>query len=119
MRRRSAPAIYLCPSGYTRLDIMACRIKLDCLAILSIVRQCMRTRTNKRHVATQDVKQLRELVEAEFPQHPANTGNAVVTTTRLPNNRSIIECRHRSKLEDIEWPTVQTNPALPEQYRPR
>src|SRR5438128_828914 len=76
------------------------------------------TRTNKGHVAPDHVEQLRQLVNAGSPQPAAYTCDTRVVAPYLLDNCSVFENVHRSELENVERPTVESVALLPEESRP-
>jgi len=76
----------------------------------------LRSRPDQRHVAAQDVQQLRQLVEAAGPQELAGPGDAQVvgrSHLRTAGARS-----HGAELVDDERHPALSEPHLPEQHRP-
>src|SRR5262249_4586370 len=88
------------------------------LAELTVVRNGMRPRPDERHVAFQDVEQLRQLVDAGLAEPAPERSYACVVRCRLPDIRTVLEDRHRPELINLECLAVESDPGLPEQNRP-
>src|SRR5580658_8148099 len=87
-----------------------------------------RARPHERHIAQQDVEELRQLIDARFPQEPADARNArvvldlerrpilfaLVAKLRLPG---VGIGNHGAEFEDREWPAAHTSTALAEENR--
>lgn len=65
-RRLSPQSIDLRPPGNARLDVMAPAIGREHFFILIIMRDSMRTRADKRHIAFEHVKKLRQFVNVWY-----------------------------------------------------
>src|ERR1700730_5165423 len=73
---RPPQALDLRPSRHARLDAVAAGIAVEPVAVVVIVGERMRSRPNQRHLATQDVEQLWQLVYAGAVPGLADAGCA-------------------------------------------
>src|SRR5436305_9936082 len=71
----STQAMDLRPAGDARLDVVPAGIERDTLLVLPIVRKRMWPRANQRHVALDDIEQLRQLVDAPATKPGAHLGH--------------------------------------------
>src|SRR5512147_2453558 len=85
--RLAAEAVDLRPAGDTRLHFVPPMIAADQLRVLLVVFDRVRSRTDHRHVAPEDVEQLREFVEARNAKDSADARDARVV---LPSLRHAI-----------------------------
>src|SRR5436305_11460658 len=67
-RRVAAPAVDLRPSSDAGLDLVAQHVLRDAVLELLDEERPLRTRADDRHVAAEDVPELRQLVEVESAQ---------------------------------------------------
>src|SRR5207245_8062221 len=70
-RRAAAPAVDLRPSGDAGLHLVAQHVAGDAPPELLDERRSLGARPDQAHVTAQHVEELRQLVEAEAPQHGA------------------------------------------------
>ena len=70
VRNPAAETIDLRPTGDSRLHIVTACIQRDRLLEQLIVRERMRARADERHLAAQDVQQLRQFIDI-VAAHPA------------------------------------------------
>ena len=75
----------------------------------------MRPRTHEVHVTTDDIDQLRQLIESKSPQPASYPGDAfeIVLT---PFRRRAIDVTHGSKLDQLEGSHPLSETSLPEQH---
>ena len=104
-----APAVDLRPPGHTRPGRQT-RGKGGRL----IARQ-QRARTDKRHTADKDIVKLREFVEAQATQRPADARDTVCVGDQ--GATVVMGAAHGAKFEQAERPTVQARTLLPEDDR--
>src|SRR6516165_4921087 len=80
-------------------------------------RRRLRPRAHEAHLATEDIEELRQLVETPRSKHPANPGD---TRVDAPGDRGVLVGihAHRSKLVELERPPLPTDTDLREEDRP-
>ena len=81
-RRIAAPSMDLGPAGHARLNEMSLRVIGDLSTELLDEDAPFGTRPNETHVAPQDVKQLRKLVEAPTPHESAKPRRSAIVGRR-------------------------------------
>nr|GEU28033.1 hypothetical protein [Tanacetum cinerariifolium] len=111
-------AVHLGPAGDARLDLVTQHVTLDQLAILFVVRDRMRTRTDYAHASLQHVDELRQLVKRRLAQEPADLGHALVVLGGLHHLGAVLGHRHRAELVDHDFFAIQAVAALAEDDRP-
>src|SRR5271166_4410681 len=94
--------IDLRPPGYARLDVMTTGVFRDQHFVLVIVRQRMRTRPYKRHIALENIEELGQLIHAGLPQELADASDPAIVAARLRDGRPILLNGHRAELENHE-----------------
>ena len=107
------------PASDSGLHLAAHGVSGDQPIVLVAMRQSMGTRPDERHVATQHVEELRQLVDAQLAHQSSKPGHAQAIPLGLPNNRPIVHRRHRTKLENSEPTPVKADPRLHEERRSR
>ena len=114
----AAQAIDLRPARDARLHVLPDLVVLDQPRVVHIMGHGMGPRSDKRHLAPDDVEQLRQLIDAEatkpvpYPCHPAVIGLG------LPDLRAILGHRHGAELEDRKRHAAMAAPVLAKEYRP-
>ena len=78
----------------------------------------VRTRPHQRHLARQDIEQLRQFVEAGDPQNSADARDARVATVCLHDLRAVLQHVHGAEFVDIENLAMLADAALVEDGRP-
>src|SRR6185436_14975987 len=80
-------------------------------------RRRLRPRAHEAHLAFEDIEKLRQLVEAQRSENPANPGDARVA---VPGDRRVLVgiYDHRAKLVEPEGPPLPTDTDLREEDRP-
>ena len=87
-------------------------------AVVAIVSERVRTRTDQRHVAEQNVEELRQLIDTGGPQYRAEPADAWIMLCRLGHVVAVFHHRHGAEFEDQEPFGVEPAPLLPEKHRP-
>src|SRR5262245_9179557 len=90
-------------------------VAADQFFIVIIVGRGMRARSDNRHLASQYIKELWQLVDTCLPQPRTYVRHSRIASNRLLNGRAIIKVIHGSKLEDLEFLAVEPVPRLPEE----
>src|SRR5947207_3065899 len=75
-RRVAAPAVHLRPAGHARLHFVPQHVLRNAVLRLLDELRALGTRSDDRHVAAQDVPELRQLVEVRAPQKLAERRHA-------------------------------------------
>ncbi len=114
----AAAAVNLRPAGDARPDVVAPRIERDALLVFMIVRQRERPRADQRHVAGEDIEELRNLVDVPAPQEAADAGQPRIVLGGLRNHRAVVERAHGAEFDDAEWLLIEAVAALHEEYGP-
>src|SRR6266700_7313466 len=114
-RRLTAIATDLCPTGDPRLHMMAERVVADLFGIIIIVGCGVWPWSNQRHLPTDNVEQLRQLIDACPSQPCAKPRDPPVASHRLLYCRAVLEICHCAKLADLESPAIKAAPRLSEQ----
>ncbi len=70
---------------------------------------------DEAHLASEHVPQLGQLVEAERPEEPAQSGEALLVGQELAVGVALV--RHRAELDHLEGLGVAAEPSLAEQHR--
>src|SRR6478609_10299751 len=99
--------------------MMAIRIVRDQPAKLDVVCKRMRPGSDERHVTTQDIDELRQLVHTGPAQPTAHARQAVIIWSGLDDRRAIFHHTHRAELQDVESPSIETAARLLEENRAR
>ena len=76
----------------------------------------MRARPNHGHVTLQNIKQLREFIDARPAQEFADTSYAAVAATCLSDIGPILKHRHRPEFQDDEFFSIETVTPLLEDH---
>src|SRR5579872_4586799 len=114
----TAPTVDLCPTRYSRLDGMAHHIRPHFLLQSLVQIQPVRPGANDGHIVRQHVEQLRELVEAVFPQKPSYPRDAPVTFySGLQRIIGVRTVDHRPEFIDGEWRAGNAEPVRFEKDR--
>src|SRR4051794_2343827 len=127
-RGLAAEAVHLRPAGHARLDAVAVRVAVDLLLEQPDVGGALGALAHDRHLATQDVEELRQLVERVAAQQRAD-GGAAVGALDSARRRVLREQHqdvvgsvrvghaHRAELEEVELAPVAAHAALAEEDR--
>src|ERR1044071_4888361 len=124
-RGLAAEAVDLGPAGDAGLDAVAVAVAADVgLEQLDELR-ALRARAHQRHVAAQDVEELRQLVEGRAAQQPPDPGAAVdaldaARRAALAGAEALgggVGRAHRAELVEVEERAVATDAALAEDDR--
>ena len=78
----------------------------------------MGPRPHQRHVAANDIDELRQFIDARSPQHPADARHALVVAFGLNDRTAVFQHRHRPEFENEEFAIVEAATPLTEDYRP-
>jgi hypothetical protein len=117
----ASETVHLCPTGQSWLDTMAQRVgrHSDLQPLSNDLRvQCMRTGTNERHVALEDIEELREFIDAQSSDDPANPRYARIVDAGLLRSAIIRKCgMHRPELPDLERLLIEPGTGLAEEDR--
>src|SRR3954463_15307726 len=98
--------------------MLAKSVGCDHLLVVIIMRQCMGAWTDQRHVAKNDIDQLRNLVNAALPEPFAYTSHTSISAGGLLNKGPILKSMHGSELVNFEITPAEAGTCLPEKYRP-
>src|SRR5215218_3826746 len=119
---RGLPAqpLHLRPAGQTGLDAMAVAVAVDVLLEGADEVRALRARPDDRHVAAQDVEELRQLVERQAAHDLADARAAVVALDAAGGEARLRHellgggrrDPHRAELEHVELAAVETDAAL-------
>lgn len=91
-------SVDLSPASDPRLNPHSPGIQLVPLCELDVMSNGMRPGPDKRHLSAQDIHELRQLIDIEFPKIAADGGHAGITALSLDDDVAIVQCRHGSKL---------------------
>src|SRR5262249_12372056 len=112
-RRRASGTIALSPPCYSRLDVVTERIIAQHHLEVIVVRQGMRARTYQRHLAPQDIQELRQFVDARRSQQASDRRDARVVALRLDDVTAILLDLHGPEFQYDELFAVEPAPDLP------
>src|SRR5271155_2037372 len=115
----AAQAVDLRPARDAGLDDVAARVERNGALESLIMCQRMRARPDERHVAEENVDELRQLVDVVAAHEAAETRHPRIARHGLSHLRAILHSQHRAELEDAEMPLIVAIAALPEYHRPR
>src|SRR5712664_459385 len=104
----ASQSIDLRPSRHPGFDVMAEGVVLQQSFKLVVVSQGMRPWSDQRHFSPQDVYKLRQFVNADGAQQPANSGYARIIARSLRNNIAIFLHRHGAELEHDKLTAVES-----------
>ena len=90
------------PARDARFHVLSNFVIFDQIRVQSIMRRRMRPRANDRHFATQDIPELRQLVEACLAEPLSDACNPLVVSRRLNNCVTVLEHGHGTELEDLK-----------------
>src|SRR5690349_20879892 len=85
------------PPRNSWFDVVSECILTDKIGVIVVKSERVRPWSNNRHVSFEDIKELRNLINARLPQPRANPGHAIIAAHRLLDRRPIFEHRHRTK----------------------
>src|SRR5262249_16151548 len=85
---------------------------------LFVVGDCVRARTHDRHLTTQNVDELWQLIDAVSPQQRADAGYAIVGFFGLQHLFAVIAGGHCTKFVDEKSLAAKPTASLQEQHRP-
>src|SRR4051812_991653 len=114
----AAPAVHLRPAGDARLHFVAQHVLGNLVLELRDEQRPLGPRADDRHIALEDVPQLRQFVDVGAPQHLADRRPPRVLLARehWPGHRfGIVE--HRAELVDHERLAVEAHPLLTVEHR--
>ena len=114
-RYSTAKAMDLRPSCDARFHLASQRVAVDDLAELDIVLKRVRTRSDERHLASNDIEQLGKFIEARLPETASHLRDARIAAGCL-NDRSVIlgDC-HRAELVHPKRTAIDPSSGLTEQ----
>src|SRR4051794_10811958 len=115
----AAKTVNLRPAGHTRLDVVTTRIERDPLFIVAVVRKRVGPRPDQRHVAHQNVEELRDLVDVGTTQELPDFRHPRIVARRLRDNFAVVKCAHGAKFDDAERLLVEAVAILQEKHRTR
>src|SRR5579864_2199055 len=78
----------------------------------------LRTRSDQAHLSAQNVEQLWQLIQSEFPDETAQPRNARIAIFGPPRPALFRALPHGTEFQDLEGSPAQPNPLLAEKYRP-
>ena len=85
-----------------------------------VVRKGVRTGSDQRHLSTEDIRQLGQVVEARPPERGADPCHTWVRAPCLGHIWIFVQTiMHRAKLQNFELVIVKSQTSLAEQCRPR
>lgn len=116
-RRVTTGPIDLSPSGNAGFHRLATIIVVDELAVILVMGEGVRARPDQRHVALENIDELRQLVDAGPAKPAADPRHPAVVALRLLNDASVLHDFHGSELDDLEGMAVEAPAALPEEDR--
>src|SRR4051794_18473625 len=108
----STISIRLRPTRDAGLDVVATRKRRNHLRKQPVVRGCMWTGADDRHVADQDIEQLRKLIDIGAAQKAAQTRYTLIVSDYRPEIVAIFHDLHRSKFEYPNGLVVVAMPRL-------
>ena len=115
----AAPAIDLCPAGNPRLDTVAGEITLDHFLIepvLGLGLEGVGARADERQLATNNIDELRQLIEARLADKAPHTGHPRVVSGDEPLGILVRRLDiHRAELEDLDELVVEAIALLAEE----
>src|SRR6185312_7633806 len=114
----AAEAVDLRKPGDSRRDFVAHHVALDELAVLLVVSDGVRTRTDEAHAPLQHVEELRELIERVPPQEAAERCDARIVLARLHDTRAILGDGHGAEFVDEDLLAIEPVAALLEDDGP-
>src|SRR5438874_460881 len=77
----------------------------------------MRARPDHGHITSQNIKELREFVDARPAQEFSDTGYAAISATCLSDIGPILKYRHRPEFQNNEFLSIETVTSLLEYHR--
>ena len=119
------PPVDLCPAGQPRTHVIGA-VPVAFRQQIKLIPEC-RTRTDKSHLRhrkmgidaaeTDDVEELRQLVQTVFAQEAAHMGDILIRIEQM--GRHIVRCvrPHRAELVNPEMCPMNADPLLAEQHR--
>src|SRR5690242_5851806 len=113
----SAEAVDLRPTGQARLHMLTKGVVGDEFGVPVVMGNGMRPRTDQRHVSSQHIDELRQLVDARGAQDATDASDAGIVFAGLLDHAAVFEHVHGAKLEDRELARVKSLPALTEDDR--
>ena len=119
-RRVAAPAVDLRPAGQAGLHLVAQHVLRNAVLELLDEVRALGARADDRHVAPEDVPELRQLVEVRPPEEAAERRHARVVLAR-PDRAGLAlgVVQHRAELDDRERLAVEAHALLPVEHRAR
>src|SRR5438552_3492942 len=78
----------------------------------------MGTRPDQRHVAGQDIEQLRKLIDIGVAQEPSQTGHTWIVSGDLSEIVTLLHHGHRSEFQHTNGLVVVAVPRLAKKHRP-
>ena len=118
VNRRAVVIAHLRPAGEPWFDTVAHGVEGNVAGQLVDKIGALRARTDQTHVPRQDIAELRQLVDTQLADHPADTRHPIIIGTRparLAVTLGVVA--HAAKLDDLEQAAIKTNPLLPVEYR--
>src|SRR5262249_20357700 len=85
----AAIAVDLRPAGDARPDVMTPRITRNALLVFAIVRQRVRSWADQRHIASEYIKELGNLVDVPASQPEADPSEPRIIGARLADHRAV------------------------------
>src|SRR6266700_3619430 len=117
--RFATKSIHLGPAGNPGLYIVTSRQPRDLTVEHLVVRNGVRARSDQRHVPSNDVQQLRKLINVRSSQNPSDAGDPGIAPCCLTKLSLVLFGGHGPKLQDIDGLVVETMTDLSEQNRTR
>ena len=116
--RQLIASMDLCPAGKSRTDAV-CTVPLTLRKEVILIPE-RRTRTNQRHVALQDIKELRQLIEGCFPEKPSDSCDEKIGIIQHMGRHIMWGIdTHRAEFIYVKIRAVLSCPLLPEENRSR
>src|SRR2546423_4049569 len=112
----SSEPVNLGPAGQASGYPMPLVVSLDRQPELVHEMRTFRPRTDKRHVSSNDVHELRQLVQAGFPENPPNSRDARIFGHGPSHVRVVVDLEG-SELEELEENSPLAHPPLAEEHR--
>src|ERR1700733_15957744 len=95
-------SIHLCPAGNPGLDVMPPGKRRDHVMEKRVVSSRMGAGADGRHVATQNIYELRQFVNIGAAYDTANAGHARVVFDGLSELAPVLHCVHRPELQNTD-----------------
>src|SRR6266702_2926628 len=90
----ASTALNLRPTGYSGFDVMPERVFRQQIAVVAVMGERMRARADQRHVAKQNIEELRQLIDAGGPQYSAEPTDPRIMSRCLGYIVAVFQHRH-------------------------